>query len=196
MTNEPGHLRDAVSVRLPGQVAIICSRCGTTGWKWPRSLARASRLYCSAACYRSDRSGDRNPKWKGGQAVCSCMHCGASFAVDQAQVRDGRGKHCSIACKAEAQRIFQTVAAMRRAMRRRQDCRLRAGGRELNHHTDREWFSLLDQHGGKCAKCGSDGPIDRDHIIPLTRGGDDDIGNIQPLCRSCNRRKGSRLECR
>jgi 5-methylcytosine-specific restriction endonuclease McrA len=31
--------------------------------------------------------------------------------------------------------------------------------------------------------------LEADHVVPLTRGGTDDIGNIQPLCGSCNRKK-------
>jgi hypothetical protein len=31
--------------------------------------------------------------------------------------------------------------------------------------------------------------LEADHIVPLTRGGTDDIDNIQPLCGTCNRKK-------
>jgi 5-methylcytosine-specific restriction endonuclease McrA len=31
--------------------------------------------------------------------------------------------------------------------------------------------------------------LEADHVVPLTRRGTDDIGNIQPLCGACNRKK-------
>ena len=43
-----------------------------------------------------------------------------------------------------------------------------------------------------CACCGSTEDITIDHIIPLSKGGDDELNNLRLLCRSCNSRKGDR----
>lgn len=37
--------------------------------------------------------------------------------------------------------------------------------------------------------CGSEKEIEFDHIVPLSRGGADDVSNMQVLCRKCNTRK-------
>ena len=47
-------------------------------------------------------------------------------------------------------------------------------------------------HYGCCAYCGESKPLTRDHKIPITRGGTDDITNIVPACMRCNSRKGTR----
>lgn len=44
-----------------------------------------------------------------------------------------------------------------------------------------------------CAKCAQPGPSTIDHIIPVSRGGTHSIGNLQPLCKSCNSRKNNRV---
>lgn len=42
--------------------------------------------------------------------------------------------------------------------------------------------------GGKCALCPMPG-AEVDHITPLSRGGTDDLGNMQLLCSACHEKK-------
>ena len=56
-------------------------------------------------------------------------------------------------------------------------------------HTFEQWIGLKRKHKNKCAKCFKRKPLTKDHIRPLSKGGSDFIGNIQPLCRNCNSKK-------
>jgi len=64
------------------------------------------------------------------------------------------------------------------------------------HFTEREWQALLDHYGRKCLCCGtpeSEKSLERDHVIPLSKPRtSDEISNIQPLCRNCNIKKGTK----
>lgn len=58
-------------------------------------------------------------------------------------------------------------------------------------HSVPEWRALLKQCNHKCVGCGCQPDmLERDHIIPVSQGGSDNISNIQPLCGTCNKRKG------
>jgi 5-methylcytosine-specific restriction endonuclease McrA len=55
--------------------------------------------------------------------------------------------------------------------------------------TDEHWIALLDAWGG-CAYCGANGAaLQRDCIIPISRGGRYTLSNVAPACGSCNASK-------
>lgn len=60
---------------------------------------------------------------------------------------------------------------------------------DIGNHSRDEWEELLKKCGRKCKVCGSSKDITKDHIVAISKGGNNEIRNIQPLCRSCNSRK-------
>ena len=59
-------------------------------------------------------------------------------------------------------------------------------------HTQAEWDALCEKYGYRCLCCLKVLPLEIDHVLPLTKGGTDDIGNLQPLCAGCNKRKSNK----
>jgi 5-methylcytosine-specific restriction enzyme A len=51
----------------------------------------------------------------------------------------------------------------------------------------REYVFQRDNH--QCQSCGRSSKLTIDHIIPLAKGGSNDISNLQTLCTSCNSQK-------
>lgn len=58
-------------------------------------------------------------------------------------------------------------------------------------HSTAEWLELCELFGGVCLSCLQSGKLTRDHVVPVSVGGTNDIENIQPLCQSCNSAKGT-----
>lgn len=57
-----------------------------------------------------------------------------------------------------------------------------------------KWFAANKSATGwyKCTCCGKkfrEKDIDIDHIVPQNRGGTDELWNLQPMCKHCNRSK-------
>jgi len=66
-------------------------------------------------------------------------------------------------------------------------------------HTDAEWRAQLRRQFHRCnnpyCMCDlrADGiVVHRDHFVPVTSGGKDDIANIRAMCAPCNLRKGAK----
>ena len=56
--------------------------------------------------------------------------------------------------------------------------------------------SIIEKTGGVCAVCGRPlvhGKVTIDHYIPKYHGGTDDERNLLPLCKNCNKSKGSQI---
>jgi 5-methylcytosine-specific restriction endonuclease McrA len=91
--------------------------------------------------------------------------------------------------------------AWRRAYRARHSDRMKAAkyARRIRQTsvdgtiTANEWTELVNAFGRKCLCCGAtDKKLTMDHVIPLSKGGPHVIANVQPLCQTCNNRKGVR----
>jgi len=55
--------------------------------------------------------------------------------------------------------------------------------------TDSQWAALQLAWGG-CAYCGVIGaPLQKDCVLPISRGGRYELANVVPSCRSCNASK-------
>lgn len=67
----------------------------------------------------------------------------------------------------------------------------------VNTLTSQEWIDKLIEYNFKCAYCGvTFDDIDVptiDHIVPISKGGDNTKDNVVPACQSCNSKKGTKI---
>lgn len=74
-----------------------------------------------------------------------------------------------------------------RALAQRRRAKIKGNGGSF---TAEEWRALCEKYDNKCLCCGrNDVPLTVDHVIPISKGGSNDIKNCQPLCKQCNSKK-------
>ncbi|WP_243997837.1 HNH endonuclease [Methylobacterium sp. E-005] len=53
--------------------------------------------------------------------------------------------------------------------------------------------AVIERDGLVCAYCGDfNGPFEIDHVVPYSRGGENEPNNLCVACKPCNRSKGAR----
>ena len=60
----------------------------------------------------------------------------------------------------------------------------------INDFIAADWQAVLIHYDNKCAYCGeAKMALELEHIIPISRGGNNTISNIVPACEACNDKK-------
>ena len=187
-----GRAGSAIGHRRAGIVTARCDGCAKEYLEYRRRYEKSRHHYCTRACMLKHRVGPAHTQWSGGRfSSCTCPSCGKVFSVER---RRGRKKYCSKPCAGLAIRKFPDHKSMLREMHRRREARLRAGRQNISAHTYEQWEDLKRRAKNRCVKCHKKVLLTRDHIIPLSKGGNDAITNIQPLCWPCNSRKHANIE--
>lgn len=70
--------------------------------------------------------------------------------------------------------------------------RTRRLAQKMHDLTDAQWAAVQESWAG-CAYCGESGkPLQRDCVLPISRGGRYTLGNVVAACASCNASKCNR----
>jgi len=175
------------------KIEIICLYCSKKVLKSP-ALIKSKNQYCSKVCCDNDKSGVN----KGGKSKRLCDECKQEYTY--LTYRKNESRFCSHKCygvfyKGITKQPWNYKGGISKLkgydsyiQRRRESRKTSNGGK----HSFEEWFALKQKYNFMCLCCKKYEPqivLTEDHIIPVSKGGNDNIDNIQPLCGSCNSRK-------
>lgn len=167
------------------QVALMMFKSGRAQNAWPRTVkcrtcdsrvtVLSGRRNVRCEVCRPEPRAAQAPKARVARFVAGeCWECGESFVGDRSASFSIQPGHtfCSPKCKSRA------------SGRRRR-------AREVGAAGSFRWIEVIRlfiAFDRTCAYCQSaiDGQPDPDHVLPLSRGGVNDISNILPCCSPCN----------
>jgi len=191
----------------------VCAICGKE-FKHPIKYSRSK--YCSEDCRNKGELAWREKRQEESVVKKNCLYCGSEF---WAVTWPFNNSFCSGVCKGKSNaedrvseancrlcgvvfktpnRHFNTCPhcarenMLKKVKRRNKKIRYLRRGAEGPYHNESEWNKLVNYYNGMCAYCGDRAAEHKDHIIPISRGGKDSIGNILPACRDCNLSKGNK----
>lgn len=152
------------------QIFFFCDYCGKLAHDKPSAYKKKKLHFCNQYCYSEFRKNQltywEQPSYKGVR-----------------KINETKQVYHRKYCKNHPENISHLKA-------RRYALKKGAKG----SHTLIEWKRLKKKYNNKCAKCGKKGELlTKDHIVPLSKGGNDYIVNIQPLCSNCNSKKYTKI---
>ncbi|MFD3577476.1 HNH endonuclease [Streptomyces sp. NPDC058644] len=165
---------------VPRPKADGCAWCGGS-----MAHRRGDAKFCGQSCHLKAQY-----KRKVGTALRSrpCGYCGHRMPLSSAL-----RVYCSGRCSRRA--YFEANPERVRAAKRRGNHQRRAMLARAKRYSvsDRDLARLWGRYEGSCAYCGERSPsLHQEHVVPISRGGVDGIGNLVPACPDCNLSKGDR----
>lgn len=143
------------------------------------------QIYCSYKCGASQRLNRINLK---------CDYCEKEFETTPGNSKNKKRVFCCIKCygKFRSEKLPTNEQANYKGGRIAVSHYGRIKEAE-GRHTDEQWEIVKKRYNYKCAMCKKSKKLTRDHLMPLSKGGSNYISNIQPLCASCNSKKGNKI---
>jgi len=134
------------------------------------------------------KKGSETPRWKGGKP--KCLGCGIQLSAYK----------CVYCCKCLGKNKIGAnhpnwKGGYENKLMHNKKRRVRKLSAE-GYHSLKEWQELKEKYNNMCLCCKKNEPeitLSEDHIVPLSKGGSDNIENIQPLCKSCNSIKHDKI---
>jgi 5-methylcytosine-specific restriction endonuclease McrA len=115
---------------------------------------------------------------------------GRKYNREMSEVRSKYRQENPDKCRAQRNNYVSRNRARRNSWQHNYRVKKQANG---GTYTQKEWLELCNKFGNKCLCCGQREKLTVDHIIPISKGGQNTIANIQPLCAKCNSKKGAQI---
>ena len=177
-----------------------CENCKTLIYK-DKSMAFhifAKRKYCSTKCHAISQiissTGEKNSNWRGGLPNCKICY----KKLSNKKNKSSRCSECYIkTLHGETHPNWQGgFSSTKKAMTFYSLIKRERWRGAKGSHTLVEWEALKMKYRYMCLCCKRCEPeikLTRDHIVPIIKGGENYISNIQPLCKSCNSIKHTKI---
>lgn len=168
----------------------VTKKCGICSTEFQTTLDRIKDgrgKFCSRKCYTQDWN-KRIPGWNKGQSATWAIGNQHRKGIPNLNpnVKSGKDnpnwKGGNTVGVDNRQKYFLKKRHERRAKM------VSVGGKYSNS----EWETLKRKYNYMCLSCKQQEPkvkLTIDHVIPIAKGGNNSIENIQPLCKSCNCKK-------